>query len=263
MTNKFLTRLLLGLFVICYAVSLFLPGIVYKIKSDNAKYDACNALFLPDSSTVIRTTTICGTDTGNLVTASDMTSLDCVEGDMSGSVPPPLQIVDTAVVVHYCGTDWWTTPEYDYTYQTWYGWDVLGLGLPTNLFTNVASHPNYLEIILVLIYSIFATFIGMFTDPGALAWWANVLVAMALVIMTKSSSSAEAKRIALGSAFAAPFIGFLALFFFSPSTVEGPTLPPVDHLGSGYYLWEISLVILVLYCLVKYFISLPKQDPRS
>jgi hypothetical protein len=85
--------------------------------------------------------------------------------------------------------------------------------------------------------------LGLFI--GQMAWYANLLLpAILLAIHFRRYQTAA------GLAAIASVVGLQALMVSRlPRNEAGVDDLVVDHLGSGFYLWEISFVLALAYCL--------------
>jgi hypothetical protein len=91
-------------------------------------------------------------------------------------------------------------------------------------------------------------FLGVFV--GVFAWYANPLMALALLLSKfkkrLASTILSIFSIALGLQSYA-----LKAVPFNESSMDPRNLNFVDHLGRGFYLWMASLVVLSAYCFLK------------
>lgn len=178
---------LIGLFVVLYAVSMFLPGLVLnqspvvppeavteaKAMSFLARHAACwgrdSWLHMAPNGDVLD-------DKGKKLTHDERQQIACRDPD------------DQTVYL---------------------GYDVLAVG-----------------------------WLGIFS--GDYAWYANLLVLVAFVLALMARAPRAAAVLSGGSVL-------LGLDAFRFTGMPSHNVPgqPLDHLGSGYYVWEVSLAVLL------------------
>jgi hypothetical protein len=78
------------------------------------------------------------------------------------------------------------------------------------------------------------------------AWAANPLALSAVILRVHAPAKA------FGPALGAVLLGFDAFRFDEPSMGAMAPPPRIDHLASGYWVWEFSFVVLFLACLAAF-----------
>jgi hypothetical protein len=149
------------------------------------------------------------------------------------------------------------TPE-QFISQTGAGWDIR-CNLPPDQATNpdlirqqcvgydtplVSSDRGY----NLLLEGIFGMLLGIFS------WFSNVLILLALLFACQ-------KQFKPGMVFSslAILLALQSYAFHEKPLDEGVVKSlTVDHLGSGFYFWILSFILLLLYCVLK-----PKHEKAS
>jgi hypothetical protein len=88
--------------------------------------------------------------------------------------------------------------------------------------------------------------LGIF--DGIVSWYGNPIALAAIIL-------ANTKNKTIGSIFStvAVVFGLQALLYQGTKISYGDSDGPFGILGVGYYIWEASLALILLYTLVKYF----------
>ena len=130
-----------------------------------------------------------------------------------------------------------------------YGYDIVTFTAISGFAHNTGSFPITTRIemsaTVLLLGPVFLIFAGL----GGLAWYANVFFALTLINIKMIN-----KKISVVLSVIAVLLG---LFAFAYSGIRDPEsgyltdfLP--DHLAIGYYVWELALLMLAIYCIVRY-----------
>lgn len=127
---------------------------------------------------------------------------------------------------------------------------LYSLTLPCIIYKHAPSADEYGGWLLLI--GEFGIFSGMF------AWYAN-LSALCAVIALKSGSYKEALNVSILS-----FIISLQSFGFKEKWLDegGAKKLIVDHLGIGFYIWELSFILLVASCWL-YLLHSNKNKPQK
>lgn len=142
-----------------------------------------------------------------------------------------------------------------------YGYDVLTLDTINPIATMFSEGHAALQSIVSVLYGIPVKFLLLpmilWIAPGGLAWYANVLSVLAII-------NIKNKNWKYASLFSIPaaVIGLDAFLYREEFGTFQPDIPHVvDYLGSGYYVWEFSLLVLCLACLYQFYRA--KRDKHS
>jgi hypothetical protein len=87
--------------------------------------------------------------------------------------------------------------------------------------------------------------LGVFVGAPFLPWFANVVGVIAFV-------AHRASKVSLALAATAFGLGLDSFTFKIKRAVETGEKSYVDHLGLGFYVWEMSFLLLALYCLLNW-----------
>lgn len=137
--------------------------------------------------------------------------------------------------------------------RTLYGYDILSLDSVAPISElAVTGQANFFLWVSVL-YGVPLRFILvamiLWLSPGGLAWYANVLALFAI-----TNLKYRRLRYACLFSFGAVVIALDAFMYREEFGTFQPEIPDVvDHLGSGFYVWEFSLLILCLLCLYEFY----------
>ena len=91
-------------------------------------------------------------------------------------------------------------------------------------------------------YLLIAGWLGVFLG-GMVAWFATPFGFFGFVFAYRAKYS-----LALKCEIAAMIIGLQSYFMREIPLNEGGTMLKIDHLGSGFYLWELSFLLTCIYC---------------
>ena len=132
-----------------------------------------------------------------------------------------------------------------------YGYDILSLDAVH--LAAVSGGQSPVVFIWIPIYFIAAAPLAI-TSIGTAAWYANVLILLTLIFI-------KIREFRWGFILSCVsfLVGLLALFHDKLPSIEGGT-QYVDHLGAGYYLWQFSLAILMVYASIKFLESPNKNN---
>ena len=134
-----------------------------------------------------------------------------------------------------------------------YGHDLLAFYSPRLITTSIYSAfttGEYWVIpagLAVAALSVIVGFLNVFLSIPTLAWLANPLAWLSFAtIRTKTY------KIALPAAIAAFFIGLLSFYLktLQDGSDAGPSI--VRELWVGFYVWELSFVVLLIYAISEY-----------
>ena len=161
------------------------------------------------------------------------------EDDLKNDPPAPGDtVVHKADAEAYCANK---APYYISEPDTYYGWHIL--------LTAAFVWALYAFLAINTLRVAPSELIGGLSIAAPLfAWFGNPLFFLSILLIRL-----QKLIVALSIALAAVVLGLLAFLPLSiPLNESGNDYTRVAHLLVGYYVWEAALILLALYCLVRY-----------